>query len=86
MNLYHLATYFPAYRDHLACYQTLQENQTLATCFHIYGSLMPLLNQLTAFQFYCLPDHTITKSAVRSVKKYEFDTFKVNNVMMYASS
>ncbi len=47
-----------AYSKNMDCYSEVIHNNTLARCNHIFQSLQPLLQSVSAYLFYCHPEQT----------------------------
>ncbi len=56
-SVFHSFVVSPAdYSEHLPCYRDILRNGTLGLCDDIWQMLHPMLNNVSAYQFYCQPD------------------------------
>ena len=53
---------FVDYSEHLPCYRDILKNGTLGLCDDIWAVLHPMLNNVSAYQFYCQPDDTASRA------------------------
>ena len=56
----HMTCVFPDYLDNMYCYQEVLQNKTFDKCTGAWDDVFVKLENVTSYQFYCLPQHHST--------------------------
>jgi hypothetical protein len=60
LNLMVYVLSLAVYASSLPCYQKIMASRTLGQCDSYWDDLSPWLSNITSYQFYCEPEHTVT--------------------------